>query len=66
MDSENDKARFEPLALRMTQAERLSGISQSVLYRLARKGELEIVKLGASNLVMMASLKSLLNRLPRK
>ena len=66
MDSENDNDRFEPLALRMTQAERLSGISQSVLYRLARKGELEIVKLGASNLVMMASLKNLLSRLPRK
>jgi hypothetical protein len=57
---------LEPLALRMFQAERISGISQTVLRRLAKEGELEIVKLGATNLVTMASLKGLLSKLPRK
>jgi hypothetical protein len=66
MKSARSEEAIEPLALRMKHAERISGLSLSALYRYARTGDLEIIKAGSSSLVTMASLKSLLERLPRK
>lgn len=58
---------FEPIAMRVPDACRYIGISRSSLYILIAKGELEVVKLGASTLVLTESLKSLIEarRQPR-
>ena len=57
---------IEPLAIRVPQATQISGISRSELYRRAKQGQLEIIKLGTSSLITMVSLKHLIATLPRK
>jgi excisionase family DNA binding protein len=51
---------FEPISVRIPVAVRLTGISRSKLYELIRDGELKTVKIGASTLVRMESLKRLI------
>ena len=57
----NGKASYhfgiEPISMRVNDACRFTGISRSTLYLLIAKGDVEIIKLGASTLVITDSLK---------
>jgi excisionase family DNA binding protein len=56
--SEQDaKAAIEPIAMRVPDACRFVGIGRSTLYVLIARGEIEIVKLGSSTLVLTESLR---------
>jgi len=50
---------FEPMTVRIPTAIRLTGIGRSKLYQLIASGEIETVKIGASTLVSVASLRRL-------
>lgn len=50
---------IEPITMRVPQACRYLGIGRSTLYVLIGEGEVEIVKLGSSTLVVTESLKRL-------
>lgn len=50
----------EPLAVRIPDAVRMTGISRSKLYELIASGELDTVKVGRCTLVPMESLRDLL------
>jgi excisionase family DNA binding protein len=52
----------EPLAVRIPDAVRMTGIGRSKLYELIASGELETVKIGRCTLVPMVSLRQLLCR----
>lgn len=54
---------IEPIAMRIPEACRFTGISRSTLYLLIARKEVEIVKLGASTLVLTESLKRLIEGL---
>jgi hypothetical protein len=58
-------AAVEPLAVRLAEAIRISGLSRSSLYRLASRGELTFLKAGSSVLVDFASLRSVIAGLPK-
>lgn len=49
-----------PLAVRVPEACRLSGIGRSKLYELIKAGELRTVKVGAITLIPLTSLERLL------
>lgn len=53
---------LEPLTVRIPVAVRLTGIGRSKLYELIKSGDVEIVKVGASTLVMVASLRRLIQK----
>ncbi len=50
---------LEPMTVRIPTAIRLTGIGRSKLYQLIAAGEIETVKIGASTLVSVASLRRL-------
>ncbi len=50
---------FEPMTVRIPTAMQLTGIGRSKLYQLIAVGEIETVKVGASTLVSVASLRRL-------
>nr|WP_116970827.1 helix-turn-helix domain-containing protein [Blastomonas sp. UPD001] len=50
---------IEPITMRVPDACRYTGISRSTLYVLIAAGEIEIIKLGNSTLVLTESLKAL-------
>lgn len=50
---------LEPLTVRIPVAVQLTGIGRSKLYQLIAAGEVETVKVGASTLVSVASLRQL-------
>lgn len=53
-----------PLAVRVPEACRLTGIGRSKLYELIASGEMEIVKVGSITLIRLATLEAFLrNRL---
>lgn len=52
----------EPLAVRIPDAVRMTGIGRSKLYELIASGDLDTVKVGRCTLVPMESLRALLNR----
>lgn len=52
----------EPISVRLPEAVRLTGLSRSRLYELIGAGEIEVVKVGASTLVLVASLRAYLER----
>lgn len=54
------ETQLEPIAVRIPEACRLTGISRSKLYELIAEGRLEIVKIGAMTLVPMKSLRGLI------
>ena len=56
---------IEPLAVRLPEATRISGLSRSEIYRRAGRGEIILLKCGKSTLVDMASLRATLAALPR-
>ena len=53
---------LEPLTVRIPVAVKLTGIGRSKLYELIKAGEVETVKIGASTLVSVASLRRLVQR----
>ncbi|WP_353050601.1 helix-turn-helix domain-containing protein [Qipengyuania citrea] len=53
---------IEPIAMRVPEACRYLGIGRSTLYVLIGKGEIEVIKLGSSTLVLTASLRALVER----
>ena len=50
-------AAIEPISMRVPDACRFTGISRSTLYVLIGRGEVEVIKLGASTLVLTESLR---------
>ncbi|NCO98837.1 MAG: helix-turn-helix domain-containing protein [Sphingomonadales bacterium] len=56
----------EPISMRVNDACRFTGISRSTLYLLIASGEIEIIKLGASTLVVTESLRRFVNEKRRR
>ena len=52
----------EPIAVRILEAVRLTGIGRSKLYELIASGDIETVKIGSCTLIPMASLHRLIER----
>ncbi len=52
---------LDPIAIRVPDACRYVGIGRSTLYVLISKGEVEVIKLGSSTLVLTASLRRLID-----
>lgn len=55
----------DPLAVRIPEATRLSGLSRSEIYRRAAAGEIILLKCGVSTLVDVPSLRATVAALPR-
>ncbi len=55
---------FEPLAVPMTRAPAVTGLSRSGIYREAANGNLRLLKAGRSTLLCMESARAFLARLP--
>ena len=53
---------IEPIVMRVPDACRYLGIGRSTLYVLIGEGEIEVIKLGSSTLVLTASLRALVER----
>lgn len=53
---------MEPIAVRILEAVRLTGIGRSKLYELIASGDIETVKIGSCTLIPMASLRGLIER----
>jgi excisionase family DNA binding protein len=51
---------LEPITVSVQQGERLTGLSRITLWRKAKDGELETIKVGRRVLIVYASLKRLL------
>lgn len=58
--SARDAHAIEPITMRVPDACRYIGVSRSTLYLLIADGEIEIIKLGCSTLVLTESLKALI------
>lgn len=56
---------IEPILVRLAEAQRISGLSRSDLYRRASRGQIIFVKCGSRVLVDFASLKAAIAELPR-
>jgi excisionase family DNA binding protein len=56
---------LEPLTVRIPVAVQLTGIGRSKIYELIKAGKLDTVKVGASTLITVASLKRLTERARR-
>lgn len=56
---------LEPLTVRIAVAVQLTGIGRSKLYELIAAGEIDTVKVGASTLVTVASLRRLIQKRSR-
>lgn len=52
-------ATIEPISMRIPDACRFTGISRSTLYLLIASNDIEVIKLGASTLVITESLRQL-------
>lgn len=53
---------LEPLTVRIPVAVQITGIGRSKLYELIAAGEVDIVKIGASTLITVASLRRLIQK----
>ena len=53
---------FEPLTVRIPVAVQLTGIGRSKIYELIKAGKLDTVKVGASTLITVASLRRLVQK----
>jgi excisionase family DNA binding protein len=58
VDSPPEDAVFRPIAVRIREACRLTGIGRSKLYELIAAGEIEIVNVGTITLIPVDSLRS--------
>ena len=61
-----DHMGIEPISMRVNDACRFTGISRSTLYLLIASGDVEIIKLGASTLVVTDSLRRFVNEKRRR
>lgn len=52
----------EPITVRIRRAVELTGIGRSKLYELIAAGEIDVIKVGSSTLVIFASLKAFVER----
>lgn len=59
---QHERRAIKPIAMRVPDACRYLGIGRSTLYLLIGKGEVEIIKLGSSTLVLTESLRSVVER----
>lgn len=57
---------LEPIAVRILEAVRLTGIGRSKLYELIASGDIETVKIGSCTLIPMASLHGLIELARRR
>lgn len=57
---------IEPISMRVNDACRFTGISRSTLYLLIASGDVEIIKLGATTLVVTESLRRFVNEKRRR
>jgi len=55
-----DRLPIEPITVKISTAVRITGIGRSKLYELIKAGEIEKVKIGASTLLSVESLRRLL------
>ena len=53
---------LEPLTVRIPVAVQLTGIGRSKLYELIAAGEVDVVKIGASTLITVSSLRRLIQK----
>lgn len=53
---------LEPFTVRIPVAVQLTGIGRSKLYELIAAGEVDVVKIGASTLITVASLRRLIQK----
>ncbi len=53
---------IEPLTVRIPVAAQITGIGRSKLYELIAAGEVDVVKIGASTLITVASLRCLIEK----
>jgi len=53
---------LEPISVRIPEAVRLTGLSRSRVYELMGSGEIEFIKVGASTLVLVESLRAFIER----
>jgi excisionase family DNA binding protein len=53
---------MEPIAVRILEAVRLTGIGRSKLYELIASGDIDTVKIGSCTLIPIASLHGLIER----
>ncbi|KQN08663.1 hypothetical protein ASE85_16885 [Sphingobium sp. Leaf26] len=60
VDVEQQGSNVEPICLRVPDACRFIGVSRSTLYVLIADREVEVVKLGSSTLVLVESLRRLI------
>jgi hypothetical protein len=56
---------LEPMTVRIPVAVQLTGIGRSRLYELIARGDIETVKVGASTLITVASLRRLIQKARR-
>ena len=59
---ETSQLPLEPLTVRIPVAVQLTGIGRSKLYELIAAGEVDVVKIGASTLITVASLRRLIQK----
>ena len=62
--SSDDQA-LDPIAIRIPEAIRISGLSRSEIYRRAGRGQIILLKCGKSTLVEYHSLRATIASLPR-
>ena len=60
--SQKRQAEVEPITMRVPEACRYLGIGRSTLYVLIGRGEIEIIKLGSSTLVLTESLRRVVDK----
>jgi hypothetical protein len=56
---------IEPIAVRIPEAMRLTGIRRSKLYELIASGDIETAKIGTCTLITVASLRQLIEKARR-
>jgi excisionase family DNA binding protein len=52
-----DRARAEPISVKIPEAVRLTGLSRSRIYELMKSGAIEYAKVGSSTLILVESLR---------
>ncbi|MAM38695.1 MAG: excisionase [Erythrobacter sp.] len=60
--SQKRQTEVEPITMRVPEACRYLGIGRSTLYVLIGRGEIEVIKLGSSTLVLTESLRSIVDK----
>ena len=57
-----EKPAAEPISVRIPEAVRMTGLSRSRIYELMKSGDIEFAKVGSSTLIIVASLRELIDR----